>query len=189
MSEVTERCRIYMAEVLRFAKVLNLTAIHDENLFWRSFIEPSLALSKLAPVHGRLLDVGSGMGIPGIPILIALPGLEGVLVERRKKRSEFLRHVIRQLGLNATVYDADINSLPSLQVDLCVARAVAEEKLLLRMCTPHVRDNAVALLPVPKESNPAAISGWSLEGIELIDEAGLQQKVHRYRFREVSRET
>ncbi len=52
---------------------------------------------------GALLDIGSGAGLPGVPLLIARPGWRGVLLEPRQKRWAFLRLVVRELGLECTV--------------------------------------------------------------------------------------
>ncbi len=174
--------RIYCHEILRFRKALNLTSVDDEAELMRRFIEPSLQLAAWIPEHSeRLLDIGSGMGVPGIPLLIRLPGLHGVLVERRKKRAEFLRHIVRKLKLNATVYDADINDLPPLDIDVCVARAVTRQDELLNMCRSHVRDGAVAVLPVPRESLPAQGSGWRLQR-EAAIVAGDEQLIRCYHY-------
>ncbi len=154
----------YAQEVLKFRKALNLTSIDNEDDFFSRFIEPSLTMTGWMPEEGRLLDIGSGMGIPGVPLLIAKPGLVGVLVERRKKRAEFLRHVVRTLKLNAEVYDADINHLPNLHVDICVARAVTDEGHLLEMCSPHANQGAIAVLPVPRSSKCAHVVSWSMRG-------------------------
>jgi 16S rRNA (guanine(527)-N(7))-methyltransferase RsmG len=156
--------QVYAQEVLKFRKALNLTSINNEDDFFSRFIEPSLTMTGWMPEEGRLLDIGSGMGIPGVPLLIAKPGLVGVLVERRKKRAEFLRHVVRTLKLNAEVYDADINHLPNLHVDICVARAVTDEGHLLEMCSPHANQGAIAVLPVPRSSKCAHVASWSMRG-------------------------
>lgn len=156
------RLQQYVCEVMKFRKALNLTSIADESVFCRRFIEPTISMASKIPDHGRLLDVGSGMGVPGIPLLVCKPGIVGVLVERRKKRAEFLRHVVRKLGLSAEVYDADIDHLPSLGVDVCVARAVSSENTLLSMCAPHCNANALAVLPVPRDSQPVHVDGWEL---------------------------
>ena len=179
MSE--EALRGYCHEVLRFRKALNLTSVSQESEFMSRFVEPSVALAQWMPEGGRLLDIGSGMGVPGIPLLIARPGLQGVLVERRKKRAEFLRHVVRVLKLRAEVYDADINALPSLGVDVCVARAVAHIPALLDMCAPHMNEGGVAVLPVPQSAAAENVEGWRFDGsfsIRAIEE----QQVHRYLF-------
>ncbi len=159
---MTDLCDAYVQEVLKFRLALNLTSISDPDLFYTRFIRPSLAMVEWLPERGRILDVGSGMGVPGIPVLLAKPGLFGVLVERRKKRAEFLRHVVRKLQLNGEVYDADIKDLPPLHIDVCIARAVADEAQLLAMFSPHVNDGAVAILPVPRSHAPVDVDGWKM---------------------------
>ena len=171
----------YCHEVMRFRKALNLTSVNSEEEFNRRFVTPSLDLGQWLPETGNMLDVGSGMGVPGIPLLIAHKGLHGILVERRKKRAEFLRHVVRTLRLDADVYDADINALPSLGVDVCVARAVADQEMLLEMFTRHVNRGALAVLPVPRESCPAAVDPWVVIGEHFI-RAGEPQLVRCYRY-------
>jgi len=159
---MTDLCDAYVQEVLKFRLALNLTSISDADLFYTRFIQPSLAMVEWLPDQGRVLDVGSGMGVPGVPLLLAKTGLTGVLVERRKKRAEFLRHVVRKLKLNAEVYDADIMDLPSLNIDVCVARAVADEAHLLKMFSPHVNEGATAVLPVPRAHPPVQVSAWKM---------------------------
>ena len=182
-------CVTYVEEVLKFRKALNLTSISKADVFDHRFIQPSLALSEWLPEQGRLLDIGSGMGIPGIPLLIARPKLQGVLVERRKKRAEFLRHIVRLLKLNAEVYDEDVNSLPCLHVDACVARAVADELHLLKMCSAHANPDARAILPVPRDSKAVQADDWSVEGEyiitmsgQLANDNGDAQLIRCYRF-------
>ncbi|MFQ5582271.1 MAG: 16S rRNA (guanine(527)-N(7))-methyltransferase RsmG [Mariprofundaceae bacterium] len=166
---------------MRFSKVLNLTAVKNETAFFERLVAPSQALAAWLPETGRMLDVGSGMGVPGVPLLIAKPGLHGVLVERREKRAEFLRHLVRVLRLDAEVYDADICDLPGLNVDICVARAVTEEAKLLAMCAPHANNNALAVLPVPRVAEPTPAEGWEFVAAHQV-QAGEMQLVHCYRF-------
>lgn len=175
----------YVQEVMKFRKALNLTSISDPVLFHERFVVPSVALAEWMPEGGRLLDIGSGMGVPGIPLLISKPGLTGVLVERRKKRAEFLRHVVRKLALTSEVYDADINDLPCLNIDICVARAVTDEEGLLQMCTPHVNVGAIAVLPVPVSSKAKQVDGWKLVGEHVVAIKGDQsdkQIIRCYQF-------
>lgn len=82
-------CNAYVSEVMRFRKALNLTSISTSDEFVRRFVLPSLALLDWVPDNGRLLDIGSGMGVPGIPLLLARKGLYGLLVERRKRGLNF----------------------------------------------------------------------------------------------------
>ncbi len=160
---IDARQQLYCDEVMKFRKVLNLTSIKDPALFYKTFIQPSVALSKWIDDKAVVLDIGSGMGVPGIPLLIHNKNIKGVLVERRKKRTEFIRHIIRKLRLNADAYDADINDLDSLNATVCVARAVSEVSLLLKMCDKHIVDGGRAVLPVPDEVVLPNVDGWYLE--------------------------
>jgi len=173
----------YVEEVMKFRRALNLTSVRDKAVFYARFIEASLALAQWMPKQGRLLDIGSGMGIPGIPLLIDNPALYGILVERRKKRAEFLRHIVRTLKLNAEVHDADIQQLDPLGVDICVARAVTREADLLRMCTPHAAPQAIAIFPVPETSDIAHLDSWTCSGEHALPiSQGGKQRVRCYRY-------
>jgi 16S rRNA (guanine527-N7)-methyltransferase len=163
----------YCNEVLRFRKVLNLTSIKDLHVFYHTFITPSVALEKWIPPGSVILDIGSGMGVPGIPLLIHREDVSGVLVERRKKRTEFIRHVIRKLKLNAVAYDADIYDLEPLNATVCVARAVSEVKVLLDMCAKHIVDGGRAVLPIPNDVMLPEVQGWQLQ--EDFSQEGLQR--------------
>jgi len=183
----TNLINTYVDEVLKFRKALNLTSISDAGLFKDRFIQPSLVMGQWMPESGRMLDIGSGMGVPGIPLLISKPLLTGVLVERRKKRAEFLRHIVRKLKLQAEVYDADICSLPSLHVDVCVARAVADERQLLKMCSAHVNHGAVAVFPVPQKQHLAHVDGWKIldqHSIRIGASENNIQSVRCYQYRQ-----
>jgi len=179
----------YIQETLRFAKALNLTAIKDADEFKRRFTDPSLALCRWLPDEGVLLDVGSGMGVPGIPILLAQRQLQGVLVERRKKRAEFLRHIIRLLKINATVYDCDVRDLQGIQADACVARAVTKPESLLPMIESHMVAGGLAVLPVPESLRAQQVPGWKISSDDALCLQGLKQRIHCYRREGVSRET
>jgi len=174
---------------MRFSKVLNLTSVDDAEVFKQRFIQPSLAMCSMLPDTGRLLDVGSGMGVPGVPVLLAKPGLYGLLVERRKKRAEFLRHIKRALNLRVDIYDKDIQNLPKLRVNAIVARAVAAPGRLLSMCSRHCEGGAVAVLTVARKAEPAPVQGWQLLGIDNVQAEGEGVIVHRYVYEDVSRET
>jgi 16S rRNA (guanine527-N7)-methyltransferase len=78
-----------------------------------------------------VLDVGSGAGLPGLVMAIALPQYSFHLVEKRQKRSAFLKIATSQLGLeNVKVYLADVTELRDIQADAVTALAVGTFKLL-----------------------------------------------------------
>lgn len=154
---------IYCNEVMKFRKVLNLTSVSDLHKFYETFITPSLALGKWIDEGAIVLDIGSGMGVPGLPLLIDRPDISGVMVERRKKRTEFIRHVLRKMKLNGKAIDADIYDLEPLSATVCVARAVSDIASLIHMCDKHIVYGGKAVLPVPNETVLPDVQGWELE--------------------------
>ncbi len=181
----------YCDEVLKFRKVLNLTSIKDMNIFYSRFIDPSVALSQWIAKDAIVLDIGSGMGIPGIPLLIHREDISAILVERRKKRTEFIRHVIRKLGLKGKAYDADIHDLEPLNATVCVARAVSDVETLIGMCDKHIVEGGTAVLSVPNEILLPHVDGWDM--VSDSKTKGLQRiacyKKHAFAQGGVSRET
>jgi len=91
--------RDYLSLLSFWGARLNLTAIHDEELVIRRHFIDSLSVVPLLSRDGGLLDIGSGAGFPGIPIKLAVPDKPVYLVEPRRKRANFLRHVARELKL------------------------------------------------------------------------------------------
>lgn len=122
----------------RWNRVHNLTAIADaDELIDRHLIE-SLALAPL--LAGRTIaDVGSGAGLPGLPLALAEPGREFTLIESRAKRVGFLRHVVGELGLgNVGVSHGRVEDLRFEQpFGTVLARAVAPLARLIVM-TRHL---------------------------------------------------
>lgn len=102
--ERRERLLAYRDELARWGRVHNLTAVLEPERMVPVHLLDSLALVPL--VRGRALaDVGSGGGLPGVPLAIADPDLEVTLIEPRAKRALFLAHVARTLGLGNVIVE------------------------------------------------------------------------------------
>ena len=83
-----------------------------------------------------IADIGSGAGLPGIPLAIALPGAQVTLVERKGKRAEFLRNTIAALGLvNTSVEEEEMEKIKTGRFDLVTCRAFSplENKIFKKM--------------------------------------------------------
>lgn len=129
-------------------KVMNLTAITEfEEVIEKHFID-SLMLIKAADLkeqNYRVLDLGTGAGFPGIPLKIAYPNLEVVLVDSLNKRVKFLSEVIDGLRLeNITAVHGRAEDIAKKkeyreQFDYCVSRAVANLSTLSEYCIPFVK--------------------------------------------------
>jgi 16S rRNA (guanine527-N7)-methyltransferase len=90
----------YTRILLFWNEKLNLTAIRDPlEILYRHFCESMYAAAAVPLENGRLADVGSGAGFPGLPLKILRPDLRVFLVESNLKKATFLAEVIRELGL------------------------------------------------------------------------------------------
>jgi len=99
--------RSYMTLLLRWNEKLNITATHDpQEILVRHFCESMYAVASGGIEGGRLADVGSGGGFPGLPIKIIVPALEVSLIEANRKKAVFLAEVVRSLGLTHVQVEA-----------------------------------------------------------------------------------
>jgi 16S rRNA (guanine527-N7)-methyltransferase len=93
----------YMSILLMWNEKINLTAIQDPlEILNRHFCESMYAASAMSLENGRLADVGSGGGFPGLPLKIVRPELQVFLVESNVKKATFLAEVTRELELRDT---------------------------------------------------------------------------------------
>ncbi len=135
----------YYEFLLEKNKVMNLTAIVDfDEVILKHFID-SLMIHQIVIPKGRLIDVGTGAGFPGIPLKIIYPDLDVVLLDSLNKRVQFLNEVIQKLGLEKIIAihgraeDLAKKDNYREQFDLCVSRAVANLSTLSEYCIPFVR--------------------------------------------------
>jgi 16S rRNA (guanine527-N7)-methyltransferase len=93
----------YMAMLLAWNEKINLTAIRDPlEVLYRHFCESMYAAAAVPLQTGRLADVGSGGGFPGLALKIACSELQVVLIESNVKKATFLAEVVRELGFRDT---------------------------------------------------------------------------------------
>jgi 16S rRNA (guanine527-N7)-methyltransferase len=89
----------YMSALMAWNEKVNLTAIRDPlEILYRHFCESMFAGSALPLQTGRLADVGSGGGFPGLALKIARPELQVFLIESNVKKATFLAEIVRELG-------------------------------------------------------------------------------------------
>jgi 16S rRNA (guanine527-N7)-methyltransferase len=140
----------YMSILRRWNEKLNLTAIRDPlEILYRHFCESMFGASAIPVNKGRLADIGSGAGFPGIPLKIARPELELLVVESNIKKGTFLAEVARELELtNTRVLISRYEELGEeiAPVDTVCARAVGDHLPFLEWAaSPQVSAGQVAL--------------------------------------------
>lgn len=164
----------YLDLLLQANQRMNLTRILDRESAELQHVGDALTLLKFIPIEAkRVADVGSGGGVPGLPLAIALPGVQFVLFEATKKKAGFLRQAALQLGLENVVVsdsraeDAGRDKAFRESFDVAVARAVGTMNWLAEWCLPLVRKGGLLLAmkgPKAAEELPLAEHAIKLLG-------------------------
>lgn len=130
---------LYLRELLDWSKKLNLTGIRDpDDVVIKHFIDSLTPLPYLGRT-GRLLDIGSGAGFPGIPLKIAAPRLQVQLVDASRKKVSFLKHLSRTLELQViSVFHSRIEDMeqPEIPFQIIISRAFRRLEPLLSLIPP-----------------------------------------------------
>jgi 16S rRNA (guanine527-N7)-methyltransferase len=149
-SQQVQQIQQYMGMLLKWNEAVNLTAIRDPlEILYRHFCESMFAASVVPLDTGRLADVGSGGGFPGLPLKLLRPELEVFLVESNVKKATFLAEVIRDLGLtHARVLVSRYEELAEelTPLDFVCSRAVGEFATFLGWAASPQVDAKQALL-------------------------------------------
>ena len=152
---------LYERELVDWNTRFNLTAIRDpQEIHVKHFLDSLTCLLAFRDASiGRLVDIGTGAGLPGIPIKIVYPKMQLTLVESVGKKAEFCRHVVKVLdlpGVEVVQQRAEIlGQDPTYreQYDWAVARAVAVLPVLAEYLLPLVRVGG-SMLAMKGESGP-----------------------------------
>lgn len=156
---------------------------------------PSAALAQLIPRGGshRAVDVGSGAGLPGIPLALACPDLPVTLVEPLERRVSFLQRAVKHLELSQPSGESQLRVLrgradvvPDGSVGVVVARALAPALRLAAWCMPLLQPAGILLAPKGQrvtdelrdlQPHLAALDIAAVEVVEVSDAAGAPVRV------------
>ncbi|MBQ2943988.1 MAG: 16S rRNA (guanine(527)-N(7))-methyltransferase RsmG [Ruminococcus sp.] len=141
-----ERFRIYYEMLVDYNTRMNLTAITEEKeVIVKHFCDSLYLLSKCNIKEGAsIIDVGTGAGFPGLPLLIARPDLKLTLLDGLNKRLVFLADVLEKTGLSAEIVHARAEEGAQdkkyrEKFDIATSRAVARLNVLSEYCLPYVK--------------------------------------------------
>ena len=146
-----EQFQIYLDLLLERNTVMNLTAITDpEEVVKRHFLDSAALLPSKALGGRKVIDVGTGAGFPGMPLLILRPDLQMTFLDALNKRILFLEDALARLGLKAETLHARAEDAAKMaahreQYDAAVSRAVANAATLEELTLPFVQKGGVAI--------------------------------------------
>ena len=168
LEEIWSKLELYTLSLSRWSRRLNLVSKRDLSIIATKHLRQALLMAPIVASLPRrvVLDLGSGSGLPAIPIKIALPDSYFILVESRRKRAHFLKEVIRSLELNRIeVINDRIENWEGRKggVDLVTARAVAAPDKLLDLVQTHLSPHGWILSPLGQVSAHLLVQKWRIE--------------------------
>jgi len=135
-----------------------LTAIRDPAEARRALLEDSLrGVELVRRFEGPVVDVGSGGGVPGIPLAAALPDREVVLLEAQRRKADFLEAAARDFP-NVRVVRGRAEEQPVDLFGVAVAKALAPPPVAAEWCLPLVRPGGAAILWVGPSADLQAVA-------------------------------
>lgn len=179
-TEKIEQLVEYYALVMKWNRALNLTTItQPEEFKQRHLYESLLVAEHLFPSISEVWDLGSGLGIPGIPVAVCKPSLQVKLVEANHKKAIFLEEVAAELKLpNVSVESRRFESLASPPSEVAlIARAVDKmETLLPQILRLGKNAGQLLLLGVDALAQKIQVNGAGCFELTLIALPGSQNR-------------
>jgi 16S rRNA (guanine527-N7)-methyltransferase len=141
-----ERLLAFAAMLERANKAINLVSRQDVARLVPRHLLDSLSVAPLLPA-GRVMDLGTGGGLPGVPLAIAREDVRFTLVDRSERKIRFVSRAVRELGLdNVTVLCGDAVELTLAPFDAVVSRAVTSPGRLWAMAEPRLAAGGIVVV-------------------------------------------
>lgn len=157
--------RTYAELLLHWNRRVSLTTVTDPDQIVRFHFGESMMAVGTTPLRiGRLADVGSGAGFPGVPIKLLAPDISLTLIEANGKKTAFLAEIVRELGLRETqILRIRMESVPLTtgRFDFIAARALGRYSGLLLWSEKRLNASGKAVLWLGEsEARTLSASGW-----------------------------
>lgn len=150
-SEQAERFDIYYRMLIEWNEKINLTAITEKEEVAQKHFADSVLPMNLIPNGAKCIDIGTGAGFPGIPLLIMRDDIDLTLLDSLNKRLIFVEQVLDELGLKAKIVHArgeDGARKDELRekFDIALTRAVSSTPSLIELTVPYLKVNGRSLM-------------------------------------------
>lgn len=134
--------RAYTERLAKDSETFGLLGPRELPRIWGRHVINSALLAELVPDGSKVADIGSGAGLPGIPMAIAQPNAQFTLIEPMERRATWLQSVVDDLKIpNVEVIRARAEEVQRTDFDIATARAVAALDKLLKLLTPLIRNS------------------------------------------------
>lgn len=172
-----EKMTDFAAELMKWNRRFNLTSITGPEEVAELHFLDSLAIVPLIPAGARLLDVGTGGGFPGMPVAIARPDVEVVMVDRTEKKVLFLKNSIARLRIdNATAVHQRIEGDPEGEglglFDVTVSRAFTGPEAWLPLGARYAKagGRVISMLGAERFDLESLLAAMGREGVSLEEQ-------------------
>lgn len=165
----------YLSLLDKWNQAYNLTAVRDVEAMLKRHVMDSLAVSPWLQ-GSRIIDVGTGAGLPGIPLAVTHPQCQFVLLDSNGKKIRFLEEVKRQLSLeNVQIEQSRVeNYHPEQGFDTVISRAFSELEQMIRWTRHLLADNGIWLAmkgrypenELKQLSYPSSVHCYQVEGLD-----------------------
>jgi len=182
--QVQQKLLGYLALMQKWNKVHNLTAVRDaDEMVTLHLLDSLVVLPHIDAKH--LLDVGSGAGLPGIPLAICLPDLQVTVIDSNSKKVSFMRQAKAELGItNLEVLDGRVEEIaPARRFEIIISRAFSDLSLFISL-THHLLDAQGKWLamkgvyPEVELTDLLKKTGVTASKVEVLNVPGLDAQRH-----------